>query len=1520
MRGRPISDNLSHWAWLGKGTKFSVFFLALCFGLSEVAFALRQTSVEERIGDRKEAVGSKADLIAKLQFPSLGQKAAGMDEMSASAHRAVDVVAGLDGGTISDSPNSRPIFPLEQFLFRLLDEKQPVPVYVKRLAKKKDGHHFGAWVSLTPDGRTIGFIPMSNFVSDPEKMVNMTPKLHRLLWHKKWHVPILAVVERRGHGYRSGEHLIFVFKAVHPLDPNELAHHRNRQHSGMEEQKVDEDELLKYIDRADSPIWYEVRGQWRIHRKNLEEVAGKERTDQILPHVERYPYEIYAVEDKDIQYQGVFYSETLGCLFVGKEVWRSADLSLLKVLLRSGDKDWKPLRQWALQSLRPRQPPVTVTVAKATAPSSPRLALPQTTEPSLPSEEHHASASPPSKPVVPPLAPHHSGPALGPEHPSSNREGKEAVVDSIRRTAENAFAGKILPNTTGVIKPDFTQMDLVVWHDATEPEIFGGGGMLILSGLPRPMPLAPALRPSMKKFAPATSTRYRIRFSPREALESLMNRHPRFRGFEAQISRGLGEVLEMLEQPKRRWIEGTAQQAMEIAKKEDGAFDAWRSEDPERADGLLDKIREFHKRRRDLNKRLMGARKAFRSYVPIGKIPAEQVKEILSPLEAALAPWLRVQVEISQHLRWLTDAEDGGGVEIELFQDLVHELIPEAVRQQEWLVLISMVPPKWREVLYDAYRKVWQERLAALRSAAQTQPHAELDDAVLEVHEISRWLVQNEWNAALTYHLSQAIRDGSFETREETAHAIVQTGGVLFVDADDRPRRFVPGGGAVFIGGELTSRYFPFQIQQWFQPEDRVALIYPSLTGSPSLEHLESFIEDWFLLSRTLPGTPPIWLGTLTKDGTLRLYRPKPTFKGQEGWQSAFESIEPWLNGYGRLRTRLEKTLYKPPDTVMEQHAEFWENAKASARNIALRFGKRLPRRKTVEKAIEKSDPLVVWLNQAKGEILARFKEGLQEGFDSETVDALVNEVRTQFRTSLEELANVKDTNRLKEEIPALTQKIQMWVAERIGNALLAKDPFMEPVLIDGVSAIEPPSFQLSMVPHPGPLGRDTVKPTLSLPDLEVRIGKIVHEFMRRAKIRENQRHFEGASEDEIRAFAQDWVREKLETGERKPSFAHFAEAFKAQRTKPKPTGPTPEELARQMAQTLRDQLDAQLAQIPLRLNSMADVEQAQQVIANLDQHLPQLEAVPDLSSDVARLRMEKERLQGLTDQARRRLEREERDLRRKENDEILQKSRDAQRIARTILEDDRFMSFVDKDEEIRGFLNEVSSKMRPLERAQTVENKIRRVDPRKIGNFERQFHEALRKLIQLIRSSSYGAGLEEDVALEMDMRLIWKKEGLDSKVKEALKRRGWAFIKGQRPQEVGLIIAHAAPMSDIAGVIIADSDLENQEAMERLPWVRAGKKVHEVIESAQRLPARHGDLVVFEKSDWEKENNAVALLSDGGLGGVPVLVGDKETVAALPAVAFQVFASELRALVVLEEVRQFKDRDDGAYTLVWMA
>jgi len=142
---------------------------------------------------------------------------------------------------------------LREDLLKPLRRRTVHKMYVREIAyrsqpKDEHPHHVGVFVSPSPAGPIVGFMPMRYIVLDRELQVWPGPKIHFVEELKREREPIEAVVRETGKWGKRHRHLDYVFMMPRPFDAQEvqgrqaLIHTSNHRHQavGLEELTVEQ--------------------------------------------------------------------------------------------------------------------------------------------------------------------------------------------------------------------------------------------------------------------------------------------------------------------------------------------------------------------------------------------------------------------------------------------------------------------------------------------------------------------------------------------------------------------------------------------------------------------------------------------------------------------------------------------------------------------------------------------------------------------------------------------------------------------------------------------------------------------------------------------------------------------------------------------------------------------------------------------------------------------------------------------------------------------------------------------------------------------------------------------------------------------------------------------------------------------------------------------------------------------------------------------------------------------------------
>lgn len=1110
--------------------------------------------------------------------------------------------------------------------------------------------------------------------------------------------------------------------------------------AGLEEQpEPDEEALLEYLNQylSQSRIRYQEAGAWHSHWKNLSAAMGEKRAQSMFPLVKEYAGEIYVVPDSLIGNRGAWWSSNAETLYLGQRALEEADLSLLRVALK--ENAFGPLQEWAAAPAK-----ATAEAAPAQTPVSAPAAGPAAAEPPAPVGTPAPPIEPPAPPVEPPASvgtpsPPESPPPPEPALPPSQQV--TAVRAAIQKAAQDAFQGRMLPNVSGMTAKGFDETALSVWTDVTDSEA-PGLSWISLGGLPAPMPLVPDPRALSERPTVQSQGRYRTDLSGNEVHYLLAERHPS----RAMLNSPLGRDIEALcagpDGPKRRWLEETVRLLRPILQSGGRDLERWRGERPEAVGKLLWAVRHLHLSQRELSERVRQTEQALRQASQRGKLPAAQVRAALHALAEVLEPWPRIQAHARVELGLLPEGEEP--MDLEAVLGLIGYL-PEGARQMNLLALFDQVPSEiLAEAAYDAFRSVWLDRLDGAEGALGSAESPALEPWIREIFWMGQWLEVLEKEQAI----SDLLRDKArvLSSGEKVTDLIVPAIGALFLTSEGRPRRFVPGGGAATVSLRGTAaRFFPFRLVGWFQPGDRVVLLYPSLTGLPNVEQVDFFTEDVFLLHRALHGGPEIRMGTVTPDGAVRCYQLAGGAMDPVRWTLAARQGD--FTAYRRLADFFKDTIYAPYAGIVSE-GEDRQELERLARSLAKGGGKRISSGGK-KKLMQHFDKVTRWMAALAEKLPSIIQLAAGKVYGPEEAAAVAADVEAYFAKELKEIGSIRRENptRLKEALPAFAQRVQMYLAERIAAPLVAEGGLLTPVQIEGLTDPNPPTFAPPRA-EPAAAAKE-----LTEAELKAQAEPIIRELVQRSQDKAHRKVFPPERKPDVQSFAERWAMEQLRSGKVRPRFVDFKKAWEEYQRHPPPDPRVVEaERLRAEAERLKAEADAALATLPKqRLETGKDVKRAEEVVTLLEQASAFLEPVEGFEQEARRFRSELSRLHAAMEQARRRMEREARDAARDRNDRILERSRLAGEVARTLLADDRFGQFISRQEEIQRILRKISEGDRPAGLAKALQAQLAGQDIRKMGEFERRFREALLRLAGLVLSQEGQAGLEEGMGRLMD-------------------------------------------------------------------------------------------------------------------------------------------------------------------------
>ncbi|MBI1953088.1 MAG: hypothetical protein HYS41_03070 [Candidatus Omnitrophica bacterium] len=331
-----------------------------------------------------------------------------------------------------------------------------------------------------------------------------------------------------------------------------------------------------------------------------------------------------------------------------------------------------------------------------------------------------------------------------------------------------------------------------------------------------------------------------------------------------------------------------------------------------------------------------------------------------------------------------------------------------AARQGELLALMERTDLK-------ALRQSYVEalRLACWKKAMELQRDLEtraLDYRFQRESLVTAMLALTLETGAVLSSLMQS-QAGEIRANESVKRTRLATGiGVLLLNQDNSPARFVPGGGGMDLVHLMGTHYNRHSIRPWHEKGQKIVLCQLSFTGPPGMDQLAAFLDDWFYLQRGLDGNPEILLGVAAADGAMRVYRPSgPRLPAEDPV------------GWARVRDRVE--------TVYGDH-----------------YNRFIDAFKKLEGSPEKGPDAALY-REAGLHFRSRLLEALQESLPNPMPEQIMAKIEDRFGPDLDELA--QDPRPMR--VSSLLAKVKAAVSECLAAHLMESDLFV-PVQVPGVT------------------------------------------------------------------------------------------------------------------------------------------------------------------------------------------------------------------------------------------------------------------------------------------------------------------------------------------------------------------------------------------------------------------------------------------------------------------------------------
>ena len=885
--------------------------------------------------------------------------------------------------------------------------------------------------------------------------------------------------------------------------------------AGAEEglQEPGEDALMEYVllQSGSSRIRYKEKEVWHVHRKNLNTLMGDpHRAEIVFAAVEAYEGEIYGVPDELLPNLGVWYSPDPPTLYLGSAVLMSANPHLIRGALSTGK--WEAVQEWFASIPAPK--PSSAPVASAEPPALAPAAVTVTAAPVTPVEASPVIETPPAIETPPEPAPN-----LPPVAITAPLD-VEALHREIGKVAQEAVHGRMVRNSVGLTGSQADESSFTVWVDASD-STKPGLNWLMFPGNLSTRPVLPDPRILEEKGLLKEAGRYRARFKLSDVKTQVDRRYPALRKLQAKLERMPPPALGIEE--KRAWAREVIELLRQLFGVKASVMENARKRRPKEVQLILQAIRDLEAQHRVVAREVTRVIQAIRSSTPGSNAPADSVRSLLGSLGGSLDRWPRLRAELEHY--YLSLVPEEGPVDVRSILEFLEEDVVPSLWQRHLLSLSNSVPADLLgEIYYDAIREIWLEEADRIKKTLAGAPAEMLDGQVADLGRIGNWatpFLEDAVTSEIIRISAERVREGEAITQD-----MVGGVGVLFVDTEGNPRRFVPGGGAMSSPNISAVRYFPFRLAEWYQPGDRVILLYPSYTGWPAVSGLQSFMEDRFLLERALPGFPPVGLGTVTSRGNVRIWKPAIEPGDVAGWAKMLEEVMQNTIPYQQFLNSLVAD-FTPQDHAREGRLE---RAMEVTRN---RVGKRSLKRPEV-------DRITPWLNHMSEHLAALVGKNLSKEYSDAVAQRIMAVVQSRFGEALRDLRENRsqDKQQQKNRIIMLGHRIEMLVAELLAQDLVSAGALFLPVEMVGLTDPGLPdmeSLPSAPVPEPAPPEPPVAKPQ---EDEAAVVEKLVAQA-------EKHPH-EYPSKPETRSFATEWVSQRRKAGQ-PTRFVDFDKAWTAE-------------------------------------------------------------------------------------------------------------------------------------------------------------------------------------------------------------------------------------------------------------------------------------------------------------------------------------------------------------------------------------
>ena len=377
------------------------------------------------------------------------------------------------------------------------------------------------------------------------------------------------------------------------------------------------------------------------------------------------------------------------------------------------------------------------------------------------------------------------------------------------------------------------------------------------------------------------------------------------------------DLLNYAEPLKREWLAGQLDRLCVVLDRYRRNFEKMSAEHPIEARTVAGAFRSLSSAYRDLMHGVAIFVQHIKTEAEDGWIDEGRIYESFDYIIKACQPWPRAIAAINTGRR---DRLQGGMYKVDSAIEEVQKKVLASMRMYDSYYLFTggqfdkVQAGLLEDMYHDAEGEAMREELEGFRAEFQKAAAGDLDYLIWQVFRMDMWLYGLEYDAALSELMAAGAEE--LKSPSQFSNAPLGGAGVLFLGNDgNRAPRFYEGGGGVMVTNDLSMRYHPFRIKKWYKDGDRVVLVYPSKSGFPNVEQVNTYMEDSFFIHKMLPGNPDVCFGVASRSGALRIYG----LDGKDSWDAAWDGLTDKvfgvMAGYRRLQKNItDRCLFATPD------------------------------------------------------------------------------------------------------------------------------------------------------------------------------------------------------------------------------------------------------------------------------------------------------------------------------------------------------------------------------------------------------------------------------------------------------------------------------------------------------------------------------------------------------------------------------------------------------------------------------